>query len=157
MADLPLVVVQYELYGHVRRSEHWVLAAVTDIETASARVLNIIGGTDTFQFNAKDVRGMGRSRTYLGGVLVGTVPQNKLPALEQWVRAIPIHRGQPTWDCQNWVIEAIRELRMDNRGIVLKGISEAHIRECLAEEKERAETGESLIHERGFDMVKKNI
>ncbi|KAJ7897290.1 hypothetical protein B0H14DRAFT_3425323 [Mycena olivaceomarginata] len=143
MADLPLIVVQYELYGHVRRGEHWVLAAVTDIETASARVLNIIG---------EEWGGPGRISV---ACFVGTVPHDKLPALEQWVRAVPIHRGQPMWDCQNWVIEAIRELRMDNRGIVLKGMSEAHIRECLAEEKERAETGESLIHERGFDMVKK--
>ncbi|KAF9034487.1 hypothetical protein BDZ89DRAFT_1012028 [Hymenopellis radicata] len=147
MSKLPVIISQYELLAHPRRTEHWALAVITDIVLGSARVFQLIGGMDSFCFESADFT-IDADNKYCGGVQVGEVAASDIPNLEKWLRAVPIHRHRTDWDCQDWVIDAVRALSMDNRGIVFANTTERSIRAELEEEKERWQTGQDLLHER---------
>lgn len=145
---LPLLVVQYAISGNIRRTEHWALAAVTDIDQSSARIFHMKGNTDTFSLDVLDVPNLTKSRSYRGGFQVGEISGSRLRDLERWVTQIPVHRNNPKWDCQTWVIEMLREMHMDGRAVVFDGISESRIRKALGEEMANDEVGDELVDER---------
>jgi len=149
MSKLPLLVVQYEITGHRRRTEHWDLAAIRG-DQFNARIFQLKGNTDTFSFDAHEIDGIHHNRaTYLGGVLVGYIHENQLSLLETWLERVPIWRNRTNWDCQDWVVDVLKELWMNHPGIVLPGCSsERFIRQELELEKERDQLGHDLIHER---------
>lgn len=145
---LPLLVVQYAISGNTRRTEHWALAAVTDIDQSSARIFHMKGNTDTFALDVLDVPNITKSRSYRGGFQVGEISGSRLHDLELWVTQIPVHRNNPKWDCQTWVIEMLREMHMDGRAVVFDGVSESGIRKALGEEMANDEVGDELVDER---------
>jgi len=57
--------------------------------------------------------------------------------------------GDDDFDCQTWVLEALRLIQNDN-GVELRIISEELIRKELAREKERWESGEDTVEDRLF-------
>jgi len=88
---------------------HWALT----IKTAGSDIGNIYnaaGNIDTFHYEAltntplKDVN-------YRGSLLVGTIPRESLPEVEQLLSQVPVIRHDYNWNCQNWVWSGIRELR----------------------------------------------
>lgn len=145
---LPILILQYSIKGHVRRTEHWSIAVITDTRSSSARIFEMKGNTDTFAFGAKDVRNIAASRSYCGGVQVGEVDAKELASLEDWLKAIDVRHSDPQWDCQDWVMDALRELKMDERGIVFDNMTEKYIRKEMDEEKERDQTGQDIVHDR---------
>ena len=48
MSTYPLVVAQYRIEGHPRRTEHWSLIAI--MSKGNARVYEIIGSYDSFAY-----------------------------------------------------------------------------------------------------------
>ncbi|KIY73453.1 hypothetical protein CYLTODRAFT_241343 [Cylindrobasidium torrendii FP15055 ss-10] len=144
----PLIVAQWALRNHWRRTEHWGLAALTSVDKGTMRVFQVAGNMDSFEFEA--CHHNTAERDFLGGVHVGNVSaaDGELEKLEQRLRNINVKKGDPDWDCQSWVIDALQELRMAETGIVFAGMSERAIRAELEEEKEREETGHCLVHER---------
>ncbi|KAF8905624.1 hypothetical protein CPB85DRAFT_1315242 [Mucidula mucida] len=148
MSNLPVIISQHDLLAHPRRTEHWALAVITDIALGSARVFQLIGGMDSFCFESVDVTIIDATAEYCGGVQVGEIAPSDIADLEKWLRAVPIHRHRTDWDCQDWVVDAVRALSMDDRGVVFADMTERSIRAELKEEKERWQTGQDLVHER---------
>ncbi len=87
-SKLPILVLQYSISGHVRRTEHWSLAVITDIQTSSARIFEVQGNMDSFTFESKDVRNISSSKSFCGGVQVGEVNVKELVSLEAWLKLI---------------------------------------------------------------------
>jgi len=145
---LPILILQCSISGHARRTEHWSVAVITDAQTSSARVFQVLGNTDSFTFDASDVGNIGEPKDYCGGVEVGEVDTGELGNLEMWLEEIAIRRNDPKWDCQDWVMDALRALKMDKPEIVYDNMTEKHIRKELEEEKEHDETGEDLVQDR---------
>ncbi|KLO18777.1 hypothetical protein SCHPADRAFT_899348 [Schizopora paradoxa] len=145
---LPILILQYAIQGHVRRTEHWSIAVITDTRSSSARIFEMKGNTDSFAFGAKDVHNIAASSSYCGGVQIGEIDVKELENLETWLKCIAIRHNDPQWDCQDWVMDALRELKMDNRGVVFDDMTERYIRKEMNVEKERDEMGQDTVHDR---------
>ncbi|KAH7924080.1 hypothetical protein BV22DRAFT_1035595 [Leucogyrophana mollusca] len=53
-----------------------------------------------------------------GSFVVGSIPASYLPFLEDILARVPVVRHTPEWNCQNWVSEGIRRLRMQGLNII---------------------------------------
>lgn len=145
----PLIVAQWALNTHWRRTVHWGLAVLTSVEKGTMRVYQISGNLDSFEFEASSAHNTSE-RDFLGGIHVGnvSVAKGEMEILEKQLWDIQVNRADRDWDCQTWVIDALQELRMAESGIVFDGMSDRVIRKELEAEKEREQTGHSLVHER---------
>ncbi|TRM64546.1 hypothetical protein BD626DRAFT_254503 [Schizophyllum amplum] len=149
MPRLPLLVVQYDISPGLLNHEHWGLVVYYAEGNGKGRVFEMSGTLGDFHFNTKDVN-LFSSRQFCGGCKVGAIEENKMNDLETWLRAVPNQcRVNPAWNCQTWVVDAIRELQMGNRGVIFSPFSERALRVELAADKERSETGYNTIIEGG--------
>ena len=155
--QLPLIIIQTAIDGHHRRTEHWGLAVVTNIALSHFRVFELKGNMDTFSYDVYDDQSASSAWNFRGGVHVGNIEASNLADLEHWLKSVAIRHHDRLWDCQNWVMEALRELQMDKRCEVFDSCDEISLRKEMAEEKERDELGEDLLHERLRDKLKKNM
>lgn len=148
MSSYPLIVAQYAIEGHPRRTEHWALVAL--INKSTARIYELYGNSDTFGYIPRDETSFDRVLNFRGGCHVGTIPAGieELLRLEERLREVPVVRGSLDSDSQTWIVQSFRLLRED--GILLKGVNEAFVREELGCDKERWETGEDTVNERLF-------
>lgn len=143
----PIVVAQRKMQNHASsRTEHWSLVVLRSIN--DALVLEIIGNSDTFAYVPTNIRNFARLRDLRGGCLVGSIAADRLDWLQERLRAIPVVRYDPSFDCQTWVFDVLRLLKDD--GVVTEDISERHIRAELKLEEERWEESEDTIEERIF-------
>jgi len=120
----PLVVAQYDLQGHPRRTEHWSLAVL--FSEAHAHIFEVVGNTDTFVYAPKRVNRFASSDRLRGGCHIANIRGDLIPWLEDKLREIPIIRNNPEWDCQTWVMEALRWMKYN--GLVTTDIGERYIR-----------------------------
>ncbi|KAK7434384.1 hypothetical protein VKT23_020229 [Stygiomarasmius scandens] len=147
MANLPLLVLQFEIQGNIKRTEHWALAVIKN-KNSNTDLFHLTGNTDSFGF-ARDPHNLDNSKRCLGGVVVGRVPANWLDDLERWLRVVPIKRNRSDWDCQSWVLDALRFLWENCPGVVFPDHgSERFIRDELRQEKNRESLGYELVYER---------
>jgi hypothetical protein len=144
--DLPLIIAQYAIYGHPRRTEHWALVALQSKH--NGREFQIVGNTDTFTYDSGDVSEFSASSTLRGGCLVGYVAANSLDRLDEKLRGIKIIRGDPNFDCQTWVISALEAI--DSDGIQITERREEPIRTELKLDKARWDVAEDTVEERLF-------
>ena len=101
MSTYPLVVAQYRIEGHPRRTKHWSLVAI--VSKGDACIYELVGSYDSFAYKPQKVNGFGRSRRLRGGCKVGEIPANSETKLQD-VRVV---RNNPDFDCQTWVMNAI--------------------------------------------------
>ncbi|KAH9944467.1 uncharacterized protein BXZ73DRAFT_87358 [Epithele typhae] len=52
-----------------------------------------------------------RHEGWRGSLVVGRIAPDALEQLERILSQIPVVRGDPSWNCHNWVWHGIRELR----------------------------------------------
>jgi hypothetical protein len=142
----PLVVIQFPLIGHIKRTEHWSIVALES--RREAFVFEIVGNFDTYVYAPRFDSAFGKCQETRGGCQVGTIAVEKLEWMTGRLRDIRIVRNDAEFDCQTWVMEAIRMLKND--GVDMKEISERNIRAELALEMERWEIAEDTIEERLF-------
>jgi len=149
----PLLVVQWKIVGHPRRTEHWCLVALTS--KTSAYLYQLAGNYDTFTYDFAFVEPflVSRDDSVRGGCQVGEVPLSG-PGSAEWLgeklKEVRVVRHDPGFDCQNWIMEAIWFLKESEEGpaIIYPGVSERKIREELTEEMERWEVAEDTLLER---------
>ncbi|KAJ6451477.1 hypothetical protein C8R47DRAFT_301360 [Mycena vitilis] len=148
----PLIIAQYDLVGHSTRTEHWSLAALVD--KRQAYIMQIIGNSDTFLYQPKMVKSFATSRSLRGGFLVGRIPADKVDDLQNILRQVTVTRYDQNFDCQTWVIDAVRYLRDSGQAHWIEwtktGIAEVAIREELAREMVRWEGSDDTLEERLF-------
>ena len=64
------------------------------------------------------------------------------------MQEILIIRNNPEWDCQTWVMEALRWMKYN--GLITADIGERRIRTELAADKERWEVADDTVEVRLF-------
>lgn len=146
MATYPLIVAQYPIIGHIRRSEHWNLIVMKSLK--EVYVYELTGNHDSYAYISRAEGSFGSSQTMRGGCQVGTIAEEKLIWLEKRLQDVRVVRHDPDFDCQTWVMEAIRMLKDD--GVDILDVTERSIRAELALELERWEVADDTIEERLF-------
>jgi hypothetical protein len=141
----PLIVAQYAIEGHPRRTEHWSLVALESQRIG--HVFELVGNLDTFAYVPKSVSRFGYSTRLRGGCRVGSIARDKLDWLKETLNEVIVVRNNPDFDCQTWVIDALRLVK-GSSGVEISNVSERGIREELIQEKERWEQAEPTIEER---------
>ena len=109
MSFHPLIVAQYDLQGHHRRTEHWSLVVMFNLN--DAHVFEIIGNTDTYEYVPRPIARFSSSNKLRGGCQIGMIRRDLIGWLEVRLRQVQIIRNNPQWDCQDWVMEAIRWMK----------------------------------------------
>src|ERR1700733_5655268 len=131
----PLIVIQYPITGHIKRTEHWSIVAMKSLQ--EAYVFEVVGNFDTYAYVPRFDSDFGSSPETRGGCQVGTIAEEKLGWLERRLREVRVVRYDTEFDCQTWVMDAIRMLQDD--GVVMKHVNERRIRAELALESEKWE------------------
>jgi hypothetical protein len=145
-----LIVIQHAIEGHPRRTEHWSLVALESLRTGHE--FELIGNIDTFAYVPKVVERFGNYMSLRGGCLVGQIAKDKLGWLKEKLQEVTVVRNNPDFDCQTWVIDALRILKESHgEGVEIDNIIERDIRAELEQEKERWELAEATIEERLFE------
>ncbi|KAH9946771.1 hypothetical protein B0H21DRAFT_741687 [Amylocystis lapponica] len=92
---------------------HWALTIQTggDDDAPIGTIHNAVGNMDTF-FYEKTYDAVLKNNNWRGALVVGNIPQDKIPELEDILAHNPVVRHSYEWNCQNWVHTALRELRM---------------------------------------------
>ncbi|KAF8657843.1 hypothetical protein AX16_002159 [Volvariella volvacea WC 439] len=144
----PLIVAQFAIAGHPRRTEHWNIIALKNRK--QGRVFELVGNYDTFTYLPRNVESFSKALEYRGGVHVGDIEATAeaVTSLEEKLREIPVVRHDPNHDSQTWVVEALRQLRSD--GIVFTSMNEEAVRAELAKDMERWDGGDDTVEERLF-------
>ena len=133
--------------GHPRRTEHWALAV--PISHSIAHVFQLEGNYDTFHYTSARVDRFSESSSMRGGIQIGEIQTGAVSWLGERLKDVRVITCNPDFDCQNWVLDAVRLLR-DTGGIIYPGITEQFVRYELYREKERWEIAEDTIIERLF-------
>ena len=142
---IPLIVAQYELKGHPTRTEHWNLVAI--ISSSQTYTFEVRGNTDSFTYVAEPTPvPLNKILMYRGGCQVGGIPTHSLPQIAEMLGEIPIVKHDLSWDCQTWVILAIKLLK--SAGFVFAQVDEPYVRERLLEDMNRWEEADLTVDER---------
>lgn len=146
-----LIVAQYDLLrGHKYRNEHWSLVALKNKD--EAHIFQLFGNADTFVYLPSRHPSFQTSENLCGGCVVGSVEEGKVEWVLEKLREVEVIRYKPgEFDCQTWVIQALRLLKdAEEEGVNILEVSDRKIREELMEERERWELGEDTLEERLF-------
>ncbi|KZW01986.1 hypothetical protein EXIGLDRAFT_760217 [Exidia glandulosa HHB12029] len=149
MSWLNLVVAQYEIQGHPRRTEHWALVVLHNKHVAD--IYEIVGGITNYRLQPKRVTSYSRAASLRGGCHVGYIASTSLEQLLAYLQQVRVVRNSVDWDCQTWVWEALVHLRSARLPQFRINIFEDHkIRHELAQEMERWNGSEDLLEDRLF-------
>ncbi|TFY66896.1 hypothetical protein EVG20_g4197 [Dentipellis fragilis] len=93
---------------------HWEITLCTSgtYRNPKGNVYQLIGGTDSFTFDRQANKSIRASQNWRGTFAVGYIPKHKLRGVEYILSNVPITRHDPAWNCQNWVWEALRKLKI---------------------------------------------
>ncbi|KAI0923472.1 hypothetical protein AcV5_009010 [Taiwanofungus camphoratus] len=107
MADATLSVAHF---GHplLKGAKHWSLLLLNSDGRAVA--YQVTGSTDTYEFKEPEDIEYKKDQTYMGKVDVGHVDMMKQAEMLEVLRKVRITRGDLNWNCQNWVVAALKEL-----------------------------------------------
>lgn len=133
----PLIVAQYAIKGHRRRTEHWALVLL--YSRLHGLKLELKGNTDTFTYLTERLTAFERAQDLRGGCLVGWVDAERVQALVDRLKKVRVRRNDPAWDGQDWVMEALRALKEEH--MVFSRVDENWLRTELMEDLERSESG----------------
>ncbi|TFK95188.1 hypothetical protein BDV98DRAFT_440522 [Pterulicium gracile] len=108
-----LAIAQYERAGAADGDEHWCLVAVSTAGQTT-QTFEIIGGTHDYAYSTKEVKIL-RSTSLCGGCAVGEFQEDGIQWLTTRLSEVPITHNNGEWNCRNWVVDAVRELQLDQR------------------------------------------
>lgn len=117
-----------------------------------AYVFEVVGNFDTYTYVPRFDDAFRGSPETRGGCQVGIIAKEKLGWLERRLTDVRVVRYDTEFDCQTWVMDAIRMLQDDK--VIMKHVNERSIRAELALESERWEVAEDTVEERLFDAGK---
>ncbi|KAI0364576.1 hypothetical protein BV20DRAFT_834173 [Pilatotrama ljubarskyi] len=145
-----LVVAQQDLQGHHRRTEHWALAVLAPPSHA-ADILQLAGNMDTFHFESFHVPDILKITELCGGCPVGDIAaEGGVKRLRELLKGQRVVHQDRMWDCQDWVLEAIRALKEQSADWIAidSGFTERGLRAKLRDEKEIWERADNHYFER---------
>jgi len=147
----PLIVAQYNRGDRSPLgSEHWALVLFETHDRV--HTFQLLGNKDTYGYQPGYHYRFTHSQSYRGGCLVGEVRSDKVSWVREKLYHVPIIRGDETrFNCQIFVIEALRLLKYENQnGVVIREVSMGNIRRELENERERWESADATVDERLF-------
>ncbi|KAI1786111.1 hypothetical protein LXA43DRAFT_79986 [Ganoderma leucocontextum] len=114
MLNLTLAVAQYKIEGFNWPKVHVALVAFSPGH-AHAYLFQFWGNTDTFAFRYCEVDHLLKTSKLQGGVKIGEV--NDGVVRSGWLTGvlgdrIIVWRRDPTYNCQVWLLDAVRELQL---------------------------------------------
>lgn len=116
------------------------------ITNSNGEMHELRGNYDTFTYVSERKERWTESVALCGGCLIGYVSPSMLPHLRDILQGVTIVKHDRRFDCQTWIIMALRSLQKN--GIVFRDMNEQKLRDELAADKERDETGHEVIYER---------
>ncbi|KAF8961847.1 hypothetical protein BDZ97DRAFT_1827419, partial [Flammula alnicola] len=127
--------------------EHWALAALESKQ--KAHIFQLIGNTDTFAYEPSTEDKFAAEKNLCGGCMVGGVESDQLEWIKQKLAEVSVIRNKPEeFDCQTWVVEALRSLKYAKLpGVEINEVSDKNIRTELKAEKERWNIGEDTLED----------
>ncbi|KAH9897644.1 hypothetical protein C8Q73DRAFT_787901 [Cubamyces lactineus] len=144
---LLLAIAQYDRRGFPQGYEHWSLVAAVPTKE-EAYIFDVVGNTDTFTYQTKAKVRLLRSSSLCGGYVVGEVDETYVDWLKDHLATIPVVRNDPTWNCQVWVISAIRELQQCPDKVTIRpDFSANNARQELARQRALWEEAENHFFE----------
>ncbi|KAI0056469.1 hypothetical protein BV25DRAFT_1577251 [Artomyces pyxidatus] len=146
--SLPLLVAQYAITGHFRRTEHWSL--IVPKSRAEATLFELHGQMDAFVYKTEPLTAFSSAPDLRGGVQVGWVPRARLEdgSVSELLARGRIVRNDRDFDCQLWIMEALESLRKE--GWLFETVNEDWVREELKLDYTRWEKGEDTVDKRLF-------
>ncbi|KAF5392288.1 hypothetical protein D9757_001453 [Collybiopsis confluens] len=151
---LPIIVAQYHLDGHYKgpKYKHWSIVVL--VSRTKAYIYEVQGAINTFTYAPTLITDFEQSVNLQGGYLVGHISPAKLGWLSEQLADVEVKKYDGEWDCQSWVMDALRVLKDSGVGIITSDIGRGHIISELREELERWDLGEDIVHERLFPESK---
>ena len=148
--EIPLAVFQYALEGHPTLTEYWNIVALKSRQEAI--IFELAGNADTYTYITKENHNFSRITSLRGGVRVGSIPEDKIPWMQDILKQVFILRHNlHAFDCQVWVVNALRLLRDHDEAIILQGMTSiGALREELRQEMERWEAADETLEEREY-------
>jgi hypothetical protein len=115
---LPIRIVQFargdRSNGRVRL-HHWAIFIQTSSRRGAGNFYEIGGSLQTGYFTQHVVHNRhSKWEQEKGAHLIGWVAPSYLEALETHFSLVPIQQGRPDWNCQTWVVEALRGLNQQH-------------------------------------------
>ncbi|KAG6379545.1 hypothetical protein JVT61DRAFT_10044 [Boletus reticuloceps] len=116
---LPIRIAQFSRGdrpdGRVRL-HHWAIFIPTSTRRGVGNFYEIGGSLQTGYFTQQVVnnRHPKWDKDERGSHLVGWVAPSYLGSLETHLSLVPIQQGRPDWNCQTWVVEALRGLNQSH-------------------------------------------
>jgi hypothetical protein len=113
---LDVVVAQH---GHERLpgAKHWSIVVITDTVNLEGVAFEVTGSTTTYEVKQPEEVQLLNSQSYMGRIKVGTVHIDRAFGIEDTaavgtiIQSTPVVRGSLNWNCQNWVVAALKRLR----------------------------------------------
>ncbi len=138
-----IAVAQYEIppfkYPHI----HWSLVAFVPGSRQATRY-HIVGNTDSYGFDSGVVRDLLCSTNLLmGGVKAYEISEELVANgwLEDKLRSVPIIKNNANWNCQTWMVDAIRALAdRPDKVTVQRGVTMAWLKEALGRQWDLCES-----------------
>jgi hypothetical protein len=98
-------------YGHplLKGAKHW--SFLLHQSDRHAIMYQITGSTNTYEFKEPEQVDILDEQSYMGRVTVGSVDTAKQQCFDKVLRNIPVTRGNLQWNCQNWIVEALKALQ----------------------------------------------
>lgn len=99
-------------YGHIqlRGARHWALLWMPD--SRSAMAFQIEGSTTNYSLKTPQaIISPEKASSFLGMVKVGTAKNESYNTLVRILERVPIVTGDLRWTCQDWIINALNDLK----------------------------------------------
>ncbi|OBZ66733.1 hypothetical protein A0H81_13192 [Grifola frondosa] len=113
---LPILVSQYNRVNAPSNAQygfHWEICIQSGFDKDRCPlgyVYHIVGSTASYGYQKMEGVRYTTSENWRGSFEVGRIKEQDLPAIERNLSQVQILKDDPNWNCQNWVIAALRKL-----------------------------------------------
>ncbi|KAL0958198.1 hypothetical protein HGRIS_000361 [Hohenbuehelia grisea] len=112
----------------LKGAKHWsFLLMKTD---SKAIAYQVSGSTNTYAYKEPEDTTPEESNAFMGMVTVGSIDTRDEERFVTVLQNVPITRGDREWNCQNWIVEALRALK-DN-GFDVKVLTKVELADMLS-------------------------
>lgn len=105
-------------------SEFRHTALFLEFSDAITLLIHVTGSSGFFQAEVRPGEEPTRSKKFIKKITVGTIMGQTKAAIESAIKFTPIDNSDPSWNCQNWVGDALKKLS-DRQWITNGAFSEA--------------------------------
>ncbi|TFK56187.1 hypothetical protein OE88DRAFT_1731802 [Heliocybe sulcata] len=108
-----MLTVYVAHYGHpqLRGARHW--AILIQLPSGLFKTYHIEGSTNSYKLLPVEIVDLEKSSSYMGKVPVGQVDETRVQVFQDVAMATPVVLGSLQWNCQNWVVDALKAVKKE--------------------------------------------